>query len=373
MACGPDNLAVKLLPGYLFLLILVHVMPLDLTISPHELYHKWKEGRVIPIPFTTDYGGWMHGITKNAWTIVYFFPLGLLLSLWGHPIFRSGWNVLAVGLITAAGITFLKLFVLTRYCDTTDIITGGLAVWLGWWTLEAWKRYRATVGNRPPPSWVVLIRPGLFSIWLLAMVVVQWYPFDVRTEEEVLAARLSPNDAEAHGNEWVVSKDGRLRTFDYSQRPSVWTLGPFIVFTDEKVVGQRWSDMPLVPMVDLFAGTEYHAFDQFVQKTLFFLPLGALLASLSTATGRFGWWRTLLAGLLLSCLFEAGKLFIPSRFCSTSNVLIETNAALFGFLLLRRLLVLLAGQPAVAPGLLVRSAEQVRKAVGLGVFITEEF
>ncbi len=31
VAWGPDNLAVKCLPGYLFLLVLIHVMPLDLT------------------------------------------------------------------------------------------------------------------------------------------------------------------------------------------------------------------------------------------------------------------------------------------------------------------------------------------------------
>lgn len=371
VACGPDNLAVKLLPGYLFLLALVHVMPLDLTISPHDLYHKWKEGRVILVPFTTNYGSWVHGLAKNAWTVVYFFPLGLLLSLWGRPTFRNGWNVLAVGLATAAGITFLKLFVLTRYCDATDILAGGASVWLGWAAAEAWRKYRAAAGDRPPPWWADLIRPGLLLAWLLAMVAVNWYPFDVRTEVEVTAAQLSPDERKEHAKDWVVSYDGRLRTLDYSERPSAWTLRPFIVFTDAAVIRRRWAETPLVPMVDLFEGTEYHAFDEFVTKTLFFLPLGALLVSPWAAKRRFDWWRALLAGLLLSCLFEAGKLLVPGRICSTSNVLIETNAALCGFLFWRRLLALLAERPA-APLPLTRSGEAVRKPVGLGVFITED-
>jgi VanZ family protein len=370
VACGPDNLAVKLLPVYLFLLVLVHVMPLDLTISPHELYHKWKEGRVVLVPFTTDYGGWVNAVTKNTLTIIYFVPLGLLLSLWGRPVFRSGWNVLAVGLGAAAGISFLKLFVLTRYCDTTDIVTGGLAVWCGWWAVQWWKKHGVTVPGQPPPWWTDLLRPALFVLWLAAAVVVNWYPFDVHTEEEVAAERLSPEEAEARAREWVVSYDGQLRTRDYSQRTTAWTLGPFIAFSDAAVVRQRWAETSLVPMADLFQGTEYHAFDQFVQKTLLFLPLGALLMPTPTDR-RFGWWRALLAGLLLSCLFEAGKLLVPGRFCSTSNVLIETNAALCGFLLWRRLLALLAGRPA-APFPVIRSDEWVQKPVGLGVFITKD-
>ena len=41
---GPENLAVRLLPVYLLVLIVIHVLPLDLTLRPAELYHKW-EGR----------------------------------------------------------------------------------------------------------------------------------------------------------------------------------------------------------------------------------------------------------------------------------------------------------------------------------------
>jgi VanZ family protein len=372
IALGPENLAVKLMPVYLFLLILVHVMPLDLTISPGELKLKWKEGRIILIPFTTNYGGVGNGIIVNAWTVVYFFPLGLLLALWPRQTFRSGLKVLAIGLLTAAAIQFLKLFVWTRYCDATAVLTGGAAVWLGWLAVQAWNKYRATVGDGPSPSWVVLIRPGLFLIWLLAMVVANWYPFDLPTEEEVMAAHLSKEQIQAYGDTWVVSKDGRLRALDYHVRSSSWTLGPFIAFTDAEVIRQRWLDTSLAPMADLYLGTEYHAFDEFVRKTLLFLPLGAMLVPLSTPSGRFGWWRALLAGLLLSCVFEAGKLLVPSRFCSTSNVLIETNAAFVGFLLWQRLRVLLKGQAGVESFPPVRTSEQVRKPVGLGVFVTED-
>ena len=86
---GPGNLAVKLLPVYVIALVLIHTLPLDLTLSPVEIYHKWKEGRVILVPFTTDYGTVRNGLLKNALNVAYFLPLGVILSLWPGRPFRA--------------------------------------------------------------------------------------------------------------------------------------------------------------------------------------------------------------------------------------------------------------------------------------------
>jgi glycopeptide antibiotics resistance protein len=377
VAWGPENLAVKWLPAYLFLLVLIHVMPLDLTISPAELHQKWKEGRVILIPFTTDYGGWGRGFLKNAWNMAYFFPLGLFLSLWPGRPFRSGLPVLAVGLLAAAGVEFLQLFVWTRYCDATDILTGGAAVWLGWFALEAWKGWRAKAAGRNPPAWAGLVRPCLFLTWLLAVVVVNWFPFDV----------ISGYETAMGAKEWVLSQDGRsVRSPDQGEELPVRTVGPFVVLADAGVVRRRFLLTPLVPMVDLQSGADYEAFDQVVRKTLLFLPLGALLVpsplplSLrraggrgeGAAKGRTGVWRALLVGLLLSCFFEAGQLFIPDRTCSTSDVLIETIGTVLGFVLFRRLLLLLGSQAAAEPSVAALSGQRARRPVGLGVFVTDD-
>ena len=372
VAWGPENLAVKLLPGYLFLLVLIHVMPLDLTISPAELYHKWKEGRVILLPFTTDYGGLSRGVMKTGWNMAYFLPLGLLLSLWPRRAFRSTPKVLAVGLLAAAGIEFLQLFVWTRYCDVTDILTGATAVWLGWLILEVWKPRRATRSTFAPLHRGGWVRLCLFLGWFLVLVVVNWFPFETLTAQEAALPPRTPADAAERATAWVLGDSGRLVRSPAGDTLSVRTIGPLVVLTDLNEVRQRLLTTSPVPLVDLYAGSDYHAFDEVLRKTVLFLPLGALLVPVSSAKGRRGLWRALLVGFLLACLFEAGQLFVPDRTCSVSDVLIETSGAVLGFVLFRRLRTLLEGQSAVEPLSPAKAGVLARIPAGLGVFITED-
>ena len=88
------------------------------------------------------------------------------------------------------------------------------------------------------------------------------------------------------------------------------------------MVQRRWRATPWMPLVDLFADTEYHAFDELVRKTLQFMVLGALLVPM-TGNNRRAVWRAFLAGVCLATLFEAGQLFVPDRVCSTSDVVIR--------------------------------------------------
>ena len=51
----PTGTAERLLYAYLFLLFGYSVLPLDLTISVVEIYHKWQEGKVLLVPFSAVY------------------------------------------------------------------------------------------------------------------------------------------------------------------------------------------------------------------------------------------------------------------------------------------------------------------------------
>ena len=369
IASGPNNLAVKLLPGYLFFLVLIHVMPLDLTISPAEIYHKWKQGRVVLIPFTTDYGSVAQFGFKTTWNMLYFAPLGWLLSLWPRRLFANAWRVLAAGALTAGTVEFLQLFVWTRYCDVTDIVTGAAAVWLAWRLATAWQaRWPGGVVDALC-SRLEWLRVGLFLAWFLALAAVNWYPENVISAVEAASPPRTPN--EAAQRQWVLSAEGhKLRKSDGSQTLAVRTVGPFVVLADGEVVRRRWQATPLVPLVDLFPDTTYHAFDEIVRKTLQFMLLGALLVP---ATGK-SWrpvWRALLAGFCLSSLFEAGQLFVPNRVCSMSDVLIETTGAVLGFVFLRCLLVLMEGRTAKNPTSAAKAGERAPVPMGLGVFVIE--
>ena len=71
----------RLLHGYLLLLFTFNIMPLDLTISPIELYHKWSEGRVILIPFSGSFSHWSELLYSLIIDTLIWIPAGLLWSI----------------------------------------------------------------------------------------------------------------------------------------------------------------------------------------------------------------------------------------------------------------------------------------------------
>jgi hypothetical protein len=54
---GRRELAARLLAAYLAFLVLIHVMPLDLTKSPVEVWHKYNAGPIVFVAFTAPLAG----------------------------------------------------------------------------------------------------------------------------------------------------------------------------------------------------------------------------------------------------------------------------------------------------------------------------
>jgi VanZ family protein len=285
---GTRGMAARLLPGYLALLVLLNVLPLDLTISPVELYHKYREGRIVLVPFTTPHIGILEACAKQCWNVACFLPVGLLLAgLPGHT-WQSGrgWPlVLGIGLAVAGSVEVLQLFVYSRFCDATDVVTGTLAVLAGWAAVHvgrAWQAAPAGVTHEPV-LWYPAFRPVLLAAWLGLLILVNWQPFD-----------FNPDGAKALA---------------------------------------RWHRVALVPFKDYFWNSYLSAAEQFLHKTLLFFLLGALLTPPRPAPG----WRTgvlvLVSAALLAVTLEAGQLFLPSRYASVTDVLVETFGATLGFVL----------------------------------------
>lgn len=274
-ALGRRELAARLLPFYLVFLVLIHVMPLDLTISPAEIWHKYKEGRIVLVPFFTAGGGPSVWAPKALWNTAYFLPVGWLLAGLDGRWRVTGRRAVAAGLLVAGGIEFLQLFVWTRYADVTDVLTGTLAVVAGWAAARRWQARGATL---PGPG----LRALALVSWVGVLMVINWYPFNFRRD------------------------------------PDQWR--------------SSLNRVPLVPFADLFPGSDYHAFDQVLTKTLVFLPVGALLARRGGST-----LAGLLAGLALSAALEVGQLGLPTRYASVTDVLVETSGAWLGCCLARRL------------------------------------
>ena len=131
---------VRLLLAYAAVFLLVELLPLDVTIRPFELAQKYREGRIVLVPFrgadrATAPLGFGARAALNA-------PLGALTMLcWRAPgRRRSGLVALAVGVAVVLGAVLVQVFVFSRLADVTDVASGSMGVALGVVVSKAWPR-----------------------------------------------------------------------------------------------------------------------------------------------------------------------------------------------------------------------------------------
>ncbi|WP_348754917.1 VanZ family protein [uncultured Aquincola sp.] len=278
---GARPLAGRILQAYLLLLVLFAVMPLDLTISPAELYHKWQEGRIDIIPFTDLAQEPVQVLYDMAVDLLLWVPVGLLWRLAG----QATGQVVLRGVLLAAVLEVLQLFVYSRVTSTTDVITGGLGCGLG--------ALVATWLNTGPGLRRIAWRPWLL-LWAVAALAIFWYPFNFGWGGSSLAA--------------------------------------------------RWSDALRVPFVTYYAGTEFHALNELLRKSLVFLPGGLLWAGMAAqrsagdAAQRRHWHRIgAVLALLLALVVEGGQLALPGKVADFTDALLEASGAWVGLFIGGRL------------------------------------
>jgi len=299
---GLEGLAGRILPAYICVLLVVQLMPFDLVVSSGELEVKYEEGRIWLVPFQHAVLDSEGALVKLATTTACFFPLGFLklLSLRRVPRTRRSWSwVVLYGLGITVLVEFLKLFVYSRYCDTTDILTGTVAIVLGWRAGRAFRDYWQRTGVRGrfrfsssgrTDLWRPRLFASLFLAWLALVLFLNWQPFDFTT-------------------------DPALFTRDTEELP---------------LYGLR--RITWVPLADYYWGSKYHALDQFVQKSLSFLPLGILWAlALHDLYRRSASFHVALTALVIATVIETGRYFLPSHGPSVADILIQCSGAWIGF------------------------------------------
>ena len=282
-------LAERLAWGYLAGVMVYNVLPLDLTISPVEIFHKWQEGRVNLVPFAKLPTDRAEALYELATDVLIWAPLALLWRLDGtHSALRAG----AMALAAAALLEALQLFVYSRVSDVTDLLTAAAGAALG-----------ASIGGRlvrrPPPMSSAAMRPwgrslpfALAAAWMALLLFVFWFPFDFRTDAAYLRSRL-----------------------DFLQR------APFEVY---------------------YFGTEYRAVTEVLRKTLFFAPLGGLLAW-GVANQPWRWRDPLAAASMLvlvgaPAVIELGQLALPAKLPDMTDWLLAWLGGVAGYGVARRML-----------------------------------
>lgn len=288
LGLGAGVFPMELLPCCLLGLVIDQLLPLDITIQPAELYHKYKEGKV-RLAYWLPWPGWEDVALRELPNIFLFLPIGVLLAGLGGARWRrwSGWwRVLGLGLLLVAGIKFVQLFVRSRNSFAMDVLTNALAILLGW-------ALGLAVRNSGTGSAASKARSVCFAaaavVWLVVVGFLNWHPFDFSTDLNFGVDRL--------------------------------------------------RNVPLLPFQDYVSNNYLQGFDQIITRLTVYLPIGLILPL------AFGWRGRSSAGAFVIILIavwavtvEIGQAFLPTRYPSLTDVLVETVGAWLGFWCAGRLL-----------------------------------
>jgi len=283
----PAALSERLAWGYLAFVFAYNILPLDLTISAVEIFHKWREGKLVLIPFSglpADPAHALYEVVTDA--LIWLPPAFLLRYRGGRTTARAWW----LGFAAALLLEVLQLFVYSRVSDVTDLFTAVLGAGAG-------ALLGARLGRRNPATQAAtrvtvlgrLLPLGLALGWVCVLMLVFWYPFDFRVE----------------------------RAF----------------------VQERLAFLGRVPFEIYYYGTEFRAVTSVFQKVLFFAPLGGLLAWF--VAGLPWLWRgwaaaaSILLVLAVPLGIELGQVLLPGKYPDTTDWFLESLGGLLGYMLFR--------------------------------------
>lgn len=262
---------IRALKLYLVVLTAFNLLPLDLTISPVEIYHKWSEGRIVMVPFAGLRGSLADKVYECFTDMAVWVPVGVFLNLSGRG---RGLQLALISMLLAAALEGLQLFVYSRWTDVTDIVLAGAGSLIG----AALIRPLRAQGSGVQPAaggWY-----AAWAGWVLIILALFWFPFNFQ---------LSPV---------------------------------------EGAVLQ-------VPFANYQVQDEYNAANELLRKIGLFLPGGLLwgMARAGRRHGGRHSRSDVAALLVVALLVEGGQVFLPGKVADLTDVLLEGLGGWLGVLL----------------------------------------
>lgn len=280
----PLDIAQQIALVYLVLLFGYSLLPLDLTISVVEIFHKFREGKLNLIPFAR----------LPDKPIPALYELASDTLLWLMPALLWRWSGKASSVQVWSGMTgaallleLLQLFVYSRVSDITDIFTSAIGTAIGVWLANRLNRHAHASSFQSyfaASALPLLLAAG----WLPVVFAVFWYPFDFRTDGVFLRERVH----------------------------QFLTQAPFAAY---------------------YFGTEYRAATEVLHKLLFFIPLGAMLGWFASRL-RYVWrgYAAFLSLGLIACVSAAvvaGRLAQPEKHPDIMDIALHWLGGLIGYML----------------------------------------
>ena len=281
-----------LFSAYLLGLILLNVMPLDLSLSPVDIYRKWHQGYInfVPFAFKTDSVSTLiynTVVDTVKWIPVPFF----IMYLRGGHLFRA----ILGSVFIAFAIEFAQVFVMSRITDATDMVTALAGSALGGAIACKLKNYRIEPKRSEYNTILKYRGPAvMLSLWMFIPLVIDWYPFTFVFDKATIKFQLA---------------------------------------------GLSW-----IPFSNYQANNFYHAIAASARKIIVFIPAGMITAYL-TRGGRQ--YSKTVNGIIIciSSLFiigwagviEIGQFFLPDDVPDLTDIMMEFFGFLIGYWILQHI------------------------------------
>ncbi len=269
-------------------------LPLELTLSPVEWLHKYREGGIILVPFGAHYDSRADLLWDVVGSIVSAVPLGALAWLTAlHHRWRAPWrNSVLIGAAFVAAAEFVQVCEAHRVADVTDVMFGTVGVVAGVWVAARQAAAGARVEMRAASRESSLAALGQVIAWGAVLVFYHWKPFAFTTDLQQIRARLA-----------------------------------------------GVSLMPLAQYVHASTGPQLLL--QFLIKAGLGLPLGLTLAQWARtwrlgqtpSATRLRWLGCLILAFGVLGVIETGQIFLPDRVADITDVLVGWSGAIGGLAL----------------------------------------
>jgi glycopeptide antibiotics resistance protein len=280
---------------YVAALLLWSALPLNMSISPVQWYHKYKEGRVVLVPFH-DAPGFLSALLEGATILVMYIPVGM----WAATAFTSARRpVRSLGMSIAIGIGFaiavsaLDLIVVPRVATSATLVAGIPGIVIGGVIMRRW-RGTASVDSKASVAatgaWPWLAAAAAYALLLVA-----------------------------------------------------WFCPPQEILTDPSLIWERFVGFFGVPLRALYYGSIANAVKEVLRKGLLFAPLGGLLAvavlrsSIPVAARRWMWALIGCIAFVWATGIEIFQVLLPPHVPDLTDVVLCTGGAVVGMLVAIRL------------------------------------
>jgi len=186
-ARGQKSLAERFLWVYVAVLFGYGLLPLDLTLSPVDLYQKWSAGRVNLLPFAFQSRLRMQDAYDLVTDVLLWVPVSYLWIVSGKKGRKQAW---AWSAIAAVSLELSQLLVFSRVTDVTDLISAWLGAFVGVILARPRTTDRISRHSRSVYFQTYLGFLG-FALYALALAAIFWYPFDFNFERSFLRDQAS--------------------------------------------------------------------------------------------------------------------------------------------------------------------------------------